>query len=154
MKLMKNLIKEALRDCMSRVERTIPKHKLKTVEVDLEAEDVEPINLLKFMEENNIPKNAYFSTNYCGTSISNYVAPVLCYEINVDLTEKDKEDYRKRRFNRSSFKLVYNILTKNNYKRTPIEFKKLKKFKTPYEMYIENDFDKLVEYYSLYFKKE
>ena len=73
------------------------------------------------------------------------------------------------RFDDIAFKSVYNLLTTNGYKRiskrnqSRITYKKISNNissvimfddKSVYEMYIDKDLDKLVEYYSMYFQKE
>ena len=58
------------------------------------------------------------------------------------------------RFNSISFKCVYDVLLSNGYERDPYSIGLIKDFidTTIYDMYMNEDFDRLVEYYSNPFK--
>ena len=86
-------------------------------------------------------------------------------------SEKEKLEYKNYRFHDIAFKKVYDLLTTNGYKRISdrnqgrITYKQRSKYsgissiilfdnKSVYEMYIDKELDKLVEYYSMYFQKD
>ena len=69
--------------------------------------------------------------------------------------DKDKLKFRRKRFSTIAFKRVFDLLTTNGYKRVGFNSGLLRDYKdtTVYDMYMENDFDRLVKYYSLSFVK-
>lgn len=150
---MKNLIIQALNEALTKLEKQVPQTKIKVIEIDLTEKDIAPIDLVNFMKDNNIPDNAYFSTTYEETAISNYIEPCLCYDVNTPTTEEDKTKFKRKRFQTIAFKLVYDSLTANNYKRIGADSKKLRDYNntTSYDMFINKEFDKLVNFYSLFF---
>ncbi len=149
---MKDLIIQALNDAIIVLDKRTPTTKTKMVEVNIE--DVSPIGIIKFMQENNIPENAFFSTN--ATENSGFtVNPILCYDITIPTTDADKLKFRNSAFTMIAFKEVFNLLTTNGFKRVGFNSGLLKDYidTTVYKMFIENDFDRLVKYYSLSFIK-
>ena len=159
---MENLLKKALDDAFIKLENQVPQTKKKTETISIQ--DVNPSQLLSFMKSNDIPNDAYFTGKDNGYDGWNDI--VLAWEVDVPTTEKEKLEYKNRRFHDIAFKSVYNLLTPNGYKRTPgqdrgrISYGKRNSGiimfdnKTVYEMYMDKDFNSLLEYYSMYFKKE
>ena len=162
---MKNLISKALNDAFTTLENQIPQTKKKTETISIQ--DVKPSQLMSFMKSNDIPNNAYFSGTDNGYDGWNDI--VLAWEVDVPTSEKEKSEYKNYRFHDIAFKKVYDLLTTNGYKRISgqdrgrITYKKRSNTissiimfdnKSVYEMYIDKDLDKLVEYYSMYFQKE
>jgi hypothetical protein len=163
---MENLLKKALDDAFIKLENQVPQTKKKTETISIQ--DVKPSQLLSFMKSNDIPNDAYFTGTDNGYDGWNDI--VLAWEVNVPTTEKEKLEYKNRRFHDIAFKSVYDLLTPNGYKRTSgqqdrnrISYKKCSNSissiilfdnKTVYEMYMDKDFKSLLEYYSMYFKKE
>lgn len=163
---MKNLILKALDEAFTTLENQVPQTKKKTETISIQ--DVKPSELMSFMKSNNIPNDAYF------TGIDNgydgWDDIVLAWEVDVPTSEKEKLEYKNYRFHDIAFKKVYDLLTTNGYKRISglnqgrITYKQRSKYsgissilfdnKSIYEMYIDKDIDKLVEYYSMYFQKE
>jgi hypothetical protein len=117
--------------------------------------DINPIDIIKFMKDNNIPDDAYFDTEYNGDD--GYTGEFfLSYDIDIPTTNKDKLQYIKRTFNGSlAWRSVYDLLTQNGYKRNGYNTALLKEFDdtSVYDMYMKKDFDRLVKYYSLPFAK-
>lgn len=146
---MKELIKQALTEAYELFEKEIPQTKTEIKTVML---NVEPINIVSFMKDNDIPDDAWFSTaeaeGFCNSSDA-----CLCYRIKVPTTDKDKLKFKKEKFTQVAWKFVYDLLKKNNYKRVGYNTGLLDNFRdtTVYDMYIANDFDRLVKYYSLPF---
>jgi len=147
---MKDLIKQALAVAIIILENSIPQTKLKVVE-DISLDDINPIDIAKYMKDNNIPDNAYFMGIDNGDD--GYSRYCLAYDIQIPTTDKDKDKYRKERFTSYAFKQVYDLLIKNGYKRISSWSSSYKEFdkKTVYEMFTNNEFDRLVQYYSLSF---
>lgn len=139
---MKELIKNALKVAFDKLGKN-PTTKIDVKKFDISG--VSPIDLSAFMRKNNIPNDAYFSND------SDY----LCYDITVQMSEKEKTDFYRRRFSNIAFKYVYESLTNNGFKRVGFNSALLKPFEktTVYDMYVNKDFDMLVKYYSLYFVK-
>jgi intergrase/recombinase len=100
------------------------------------------------------PNNAYFSGRDNGYDAWDDI--VLAWEIDIPTTEKDKLSFKRKRFTNIAWKFVYDLLIKNGYKRVGYNTSLLKEFDdtTVYDMYINEDFDRLVKYYSLPFVKE
>ena len=162
---MKDLILNALNDAFTTLENQVPQTKKKTETISIQ--DVKPSELMSFMKSNDIPKDAYFSGTDNGYDGWNDI--VLAWEVDVPTSEKEKSEYKNYRFHDIAFKKVYDLLTTSGYKRTSrrdqgrITYKKRSNAissiimfdnKSVYEMYVDNDLDKLVEYYSMHFQKE
>ena len=164
-KNMRNLISKALNDAFTTLENQVPQTKKKTETISIQ--DVKPSELVSFMKSNDIPNNAYFSGTDNG--YDGWNDRVLAWEVDVPTSEKEKSEYKNYRFHDIAFKKVYDLLTTNGYKRISgqdrgrITYKKRSNTvssiimfdnKSVYEMYVDKDLDKLVEYYSMYFQKE
>jgi hypothetical protein len=162
---MKNLLIEALDDAFIALENQVPQTKKKTETISIQ--DVKPSQLMSFMKSNDIPNDAYFTGTDNGYDGWNDI--VLAWEVDVPTSEREKSEYKNYRFHDIAFRKVYDLLTTNGYKRTSgrdqgrITYKKRSNTissiimfdnKSVYEMYMDKDLDKLVEYYSMYFKKE
>lgn len=162
---MKNLLTKALVDAFITLEKQVPQTKKKTETISIQ--DIKPSQLMSFMKYNDIPNDAYFSGADNGYDGWNDI--VLAWEVDVPTSEKEKLEYKNYRFHDIAFKKIYDLLTTNGYKRTSgqdrgrITYKKTSNSissiimfdnKSMYEMYIDKDLDKLVEYYSMYFQKE
>ena len=164
-KNMRNLISKVLNDAFTTLENQVPQTKKKTETISIQ--DVKPSELVSFMKSNDIPNNAYFSGTDNGYDGWNDI--VLAWGVDVPTSEKEKLEYKNYRFYDIAFKKVYDLLTTNGYKRISdlnqgrITYKKRSNTvssiimfdnKSVYEMYVDKDLDKLVEYYSMYFQKE
>ena len=148
---MKDLITQALNNAFALFEKSVPQTKSETKYVNID--DVSPLNIVNFMKENDIPDNACFGGKPNGYDAFDQVC--LCYDIKIPTTDKDKLEYKKKRFTSSAWAKVYPLLTQNGYKRVGFNTGRLKEFDdtTVYDMFINNDFDRLVKYYSLPFTK-
>lgn len=146
---MKELIIEALTEAIILVEKQIPETKKSSRSISIL--DVKPIDLLSYMKDNNVPDDAEFDGKDNGDDGWNDI--LLSWYINVPTTDKDKLKYKKTRFNNIAWKKVYELLINNGYKRVPYNTGLLKEFDniTVYDMFINNEFDRLVTYYSLAF---
>lgn len=123
-----------------------PKTKKKTKTISLDG--ITPNALQAFMVNNAIPADAWF------TILDNGWADVgLAWEMDVPTTEEDKTAFVKERFQYVAWSLVYKTLTEKGYKRQGFNTSLLKSFASVYEMYTNKEFDRLAEYYSLYFAK-
>jgi hypothetical protein len=162
---MKNLILKALGEAFTILENQVPQTKKKTETISIQ--DIKPLELISFMKSNNIPNDAYFTGTDNG--YDGWDDIVLAWEVDVPTSEKEKLEYKNYRFQYIFFRKVYDLLIPNGYKRIPfqnqgrITYKRISNNissiimfdnKSIYEMYIDKDIDKLVEYYSMYFQKE
>jgi len=147
---MKHLIIKALEKAFIILDKQTPQTKKETQSISII--DVNPKELLKFMKENNIPDDAYFSGADNGYDAWDDI--VLEWEVNVPTTEKDKLSFKRKRFTSLAWKCIYDMLI-GRYERVGFNSKLLKQFDdtTIYDMYINKEFDRLVKYYSLYFNK-
>ncbi len=150
---MKELLINTLDSVYEKVQAQMPLTKTDVECTDIS--EVNPVCLTDFLLKNSIREKCWFST--CGeyTAIGDYTNPAICWNKEVPTTEKDKADFVKRRFNAAAFKMVYDCLTVNGYKRVGYNTALLSQFKnkTVYDMYIEKDFEMLIKYYSLPFQK-
>lgn len=146
---MKELIIQALNDAFVMLEKRIPQTKVEIKYINIE--DVKPCDISKFINDNNIPNNAYFGGKPNGYDAFSEFC--LCYEVNIPTTDKDKLKFNRKIFSDIAFKLVHDSLTNNGYKRRGYNSGLLKQFDdtTLYDMYIDKDFDRIVLYYSLPF---
>lgn len=149
---MKNLLTKALDDAFITLENQVPQTKKKTETINIQ--DVKPSELMSFIKSNDIPNDAYFSGTDNG--YDGWDDIVLAWEVDIQTTEKDKLEFKRRRFTNIAFKKVYDLLTKNGYKRVGYNTGLLKQFDdtTIYDIYMDKNFDRLVKYYSLSFVKE
>jgi|SRR5690606_9912183 len=149
---MKDLIIKALDDALILLEKRIPQTKKEIEYVNID--DVTPLELIQFMKDNNIPDDAYFGGK--PNSYDSFDEVCLCYNVDIPTTEKDKLRFCRSAFTSIAWEFVYDLLIKNGYKRISYNSASLKQFDgtSVYDMYINNDYDSLVKYYSLSFVKE
>lgn len=147
---MKDLIITALNEAIETLEQKTPQTKLESVYVNIG--DVNPLDLGSFIAENNIPKDAWFSTEQ-EDGLFSHIEPVLRYNTVIPTTNEERLKYKKDKFSTIAFPIVFKHITNNGYKRKGFNSGLLRQFEdtTVYDMYINKDFDRLVEYYSLYF---
>ena len=146
---MKDLLIQALTDAFELVEKQVPQTKKETKEISFG--NVKPIDVVVFMEENGIPDDAYLT----GGDDEGQYGVFLCWDVEVPTTEADKLKFVKKQYSNVAWQYVYKLLTANGYKRIPYDSSYFRKFNdtTLYNMFIEKDFDRLVEYYSGFFIK-
>ena len=148
---MQELLKDVLKGVLNRARKSTPQTKKSVRSISII--DVDPFDLQNFMKDNNIPESAYFHGRDNGYDAWDDI--ILEWTVDVPTTDEDKDNYVRDRFNASAFKNVYDALTTNGYTRVGYSTGLLKEFKdtTIYDMFIEEDFDRLEKYYSLPFKK-
>lgn len=146
---MKELLKQALDLAVIKLESITPQIKKKKNSISIL--DVNPIDLAKFMQENNIPNDAYFDGRDNGYDAWNDI--LLSWDTDIPTTDLDKLKYKRKTFSTIAFKYVFDLLTTNGYKRVGYNSGLLKEFDdtTVYDMYINKEFDRLEKYYSLPF---
>ncbi len=156
---MKELIIQALDSVYEKfINVDIPE--TKRVEKTINIDNVKPIELHSFMNENNIPDDAELRYSTCESIYDDCEGFFLSWYVEEPLSESEKEAERskckKHIFSNYSFRAIYNLLIKNGYKRVGVNTGLLTPYSkdTVYEMFLNKDFDGLVNYYSLYFKKD
>lgn len=149
---MKEFIKIALSEAFIKLEKQTPQTKKETK--SLRIMDVPPLKLLAFMKDNDVPDDAYFNGNDNGYDA--YDDFLISWDIDVPTTDKDKLIFKRRRFSDIAHSVLYPLLTSNGYKKCGFSSGLLRDFDdtTVYDMFVSEDFDRLVKYYSLSFKKE
>jgi hypothetical protein len=147
----KGLITQALNDAYAKFEKTIPQTKKYPKFISIA--DVNPLDVAQFMKDNNVPNDATFGGVDNGYDAWGDIG--LCWDIDVPTTDKDKTEFRRRAFSTAAFKFVRDVLISNGYKRVGFNSGLLDQFKdtTVYDMYVNNDFDRLSIYYHLHFAK-
>lgn len=148
---MKDLMIEALDNAYILLEKQVPQTKKKSEFVSIL--NTRPMDLISFIKDNNVPDDCCFGGKDNGDDGWEDIG--LCWDIDVPTTEKDRLNYKRKRFDDIAFKFVYNLLTSNGYKRVGFNSGLLKQFDdtTVYDMYMEKNFDRLEKYYSLRFGK-
>lgn len=151
---MKKLIIEALREAFDMLEKQVPKTK-KVVKTSCSILGMPISELPRFVKDNNIPEDAMFDgvpNQYDGLDDI-----VVSWKIEVPTTDAEKLEYKRRRFKDVAWKIVYHKLLDNGYKRiSNFSSSSLKPFEdlNHYDLFVENNFDTLLEYYKIYFTKE
>jgi hypothetical protein len=150
---MKDLIKTALDQVAANLKTPSTKTVVEFKSVSIM--DVNPLDLVGFMKDNDIPADAYFDGRDNGYDAFDDI--LLTWEVRTTLptTDDDKIAYNRKTFNNRAFRSVYALLTANGYKRKGYNTGLLKQFDdtTFYDMYISGAYDRLVDYYSLPFEK-
>ena len=149
---MKELIVESLEEAMIKLDKMTPDTKRETQCKDIEVTG--PLEIVSFMKENDIPDEAYF---HCGCNYSLAEDNInLVWEIDVPTTDADKLRFRIRRFTHVAWVSVHASLIENGYKRVGDNSARLREFEgtSVYNMYVNEEFDRLVKYYSLSFIKD
>lgn len=145
----KHIIISVLNNAHNDVCNQVPLTKIATKSIQID--DIKPVNLLSFMQENKIPDNAYFNGRNNG--YDGFDAILLEWAIDVPTTEKDKAAFLKKRFNTIAGSRVYKTLSERGYKREGFNSGLLAAYDdtTVYDMYIAKDWDRLLNYFSLAF---
>lgn len=146
---MKEILIGILGDAFAKLERQVPQTKKQVVYVNID--DVAPLSIPQFMQDNGIPDDASIGGKPNGYDSFDEVC--LIYDIDVPTTEKDRLAFKRKTFTSIVWYKVFHLLTGNGYKRVGFNSGLLKQFDdtTIYDMYVAQDFDRLVKYYSLYF---
>lgn len=151
---MKELIIEALKEAYAKLENQVPKTK-KIIKTSSSILGLPISELPQFVKDNNIPEDAIFVG--IDDSYDGFDDFVLSWEIEVPTTDADKLKHKRLRFKDISWGFVYHKLLENGYKRVSIfNSQSIKPFENlnHYDLFIENNFGTLLEYYKLYFTKE
>ena len=127
---MQSILIKVLDQAIILLDKRTPQTKLEIKSVDIR--DISPLEIVSFMKENNIPNDAFFDGEYNGYDGWAPGIILLSWEIDVPTTEKERLRYKRKSFDSRSLKLF--------------------KDTTVYDMYINKEFDRLVEYYSMYFR--
>ena len=151
---MKELIIKGLADANIKANESIPLTKRKQEKVSIN--HVDPLTLDEFIKKNNIPDNVSFDIINVKGGYGEFTEPSLSWWVVIDTTEEDKLEYLKKRFNAYAFPIIRDILRENGYKRIISASHCYRKYQdtTVYDMYVNKEFDRLVEYYSLSFERK
>ena len=148
---MEELLKPALDAAFVKLDKVVSQTKNSFKYVDIS--DVNILQFQEFLTDNNIPDTAWFST--CGEDGPFEVnTPCLVYDVTVNKTKAEILRDRKARFTNVVWAMLYPLLTEKGYIRH-FDSSLLREFKDTaiYDMYVNGEFDRLVKYYSLRFKK-
>jgi len=139
---MRDLILQALNNLAEALKKDVPQTKKITESKSII--EVKPIELLDFMKDNDIPDNAEFAFDEEDV--------YLCWDVEVPMTGADKIEF-KRRFNGSAYAYVKKVMTENGYKRVNVDISQFLEFdnQTPFDLYAKGEFDRLVDFYTMYF---
>jgi len=151
---MKDLIKDALDKAMDIVNKQVPKTKRTVRSISIDG--VKPLDLPKFMKDNNVPDDCHF--DYKDNGFGDFDHDImLSWFIDIPTTDDDNLRFRIKRFNNNvAWNTVRPVLLDNGYIRVGGGSLLLREFKdtSVYEMYcISGDLDRLVRYYSIFFDK-
>lgn len=146
------LIIEILDESFNLLEKQVPttKKSIKSISI----RDVNPLEITSFMNKNKIPDDAYFDGRDNGYDAWDDI--LLSWEVDVPTTIEERNKYRRRRFTDIAFIKIYDSLKEKGYKRKGFDSSLLKQYKdtTLYDLYTNKEFDRILQYYSMYFVKE
>lgn len=147
---MKEIILNALNELSANIKQNIPSTTQNTIDVDIT--NVYPVDLLSFMNENNIPLDAKFCTIYDDIYEEDSSAS-LRYKVEVDMTDEDKRNHYKWKFHKNYNAKIVNALLTNGYeKRGTISFFDLKP-KEILKAYESNQIEHIVNIYKKGYSK-
>jgi hypothetical protein len=151
---MRDLIENALTAAWSDLADRLPTHRNSSKEIDIS--DVMPKDLPQFMKDNNVPDDADFDGVDNGYDGWQPYQLRLTWTVKVPTTNLDRLEYARKHFTSRAFKKVFDTLTANGYKRVGYNSGLMKEFDdtTVFDMYKTNNWDRLVKFYSLAFKKD
>lgn len=146
------LILQVLDESFTLLEKQVPRTKKAIKSISIR--DVNPLEITSFMDKNNIPDDAYFDGRDNGYDAWDDI--LLSWEVDVPTSSEERSKYRRRRFTDIAFTKIYESLREKGYKRKGFDSSLLKQFKdtTLYDLYTNQEFDRILQYYSMYFIKE
>lgn len=142
---MQKIIWEALQEAEKLLNRQIPFRKLEGKQ-----RSVEGMTISEIAEAYpDIPNTAVLSSDDNGSVL-------LCWNISVNVTGEDILQFKRKRFPSIAWQCVYNALKAAGYTRIGFCSNLLKPFDgiSIYDVYLSDNKDFFVEYYSFRFKKE
>lgn len=148
---MEDLILSALSVSLEKLENRVPQTKNKENFISLR--DVEPLKLMEFMRENNVPEDAWFDGEDNGYDAFSDIG--LMWYTQVPTSEKDKLRFKVEHFDNIAWNFVRDILLANGYSICQFDTALLREFKGTnlYTMYTNGEFDRIFKFYSFRFKK-
>jgi hypothetical protein len=144
---MKDLYIQALHNTFNSIVKNSQKTRKKLMELCID--NVKPKDLQKFLEDNNVPDNAFFGIygdDYDGHSIS------VTWEIEVPLTEEEQLISEEAAFNNWFYRYVSKEFAKNGYKIKLENYKKNKR--SLYSLYINKEYDEAASLLSSWYNVE
>lgn len=153
---MKELLVIAFNEAYDKLCSSVPKTK--------EIQKVLNIDNLSLLQLNNkindlgiSADRVVFSTKTEYTTLSNYEKPVILYNVICDTTETEQLEYKHNKMKLFADKCVYDILMHYEYKQIWPNYNKLEQlglYKADlYDLYINNDWNKICAYYSCFYVK-
>lgn len=145
--IIKDNLKGILDNANLLLEEQVPKTKKAMKSISIR--DVEPLELIAFMKENNIPDNASFGGRDNGYDGFDDIE--LQWDVDVPTTDSDKAAFRIKKFERMVWYSLLNYMKEKGYVvrgYTPTAVPCI------YKTYLNNGYDILCEYYSLRFIKK
>lgn len=152
-KIKKDIIR-ALKAKLKLIRRTTPIMGETTVEIDLDKFALTISALAKYAKDKKLPADAYIISvdddEQFGTR-----SLCICYKKKMRRKKEDREDEIKRRFSNANFKIAYDIFIAAGFKRVGVNSSEFERFDgdSVYAMLHRKDYDKIMEYYMLFFKK-
>lgn len=150
-KNMKELIIKSLDEAFEKLAKIAPQAKNVNKQVNIKGLTLGQIQ--EIIKENNIPINATIEEI---EDREKYEIGILWY-VEKPTTNDDILEFMRKDTWRYAFKAIHKALTENGYKYKRVGFGSqiLAEFDctTVYDMYINKDWERLVKYYSLQFKK-
>ena len=153
---MKELLVIAFNDAYDKLCSSIPK--TKEIQKVLNIENLSLSQLNNKINDLGISADrVVFSTKTEHIASLNYEKPVILYSVIVDTTETEQLEYKRNKMKLFADKCVYNILMHYEYKKIWPNYNKLEQlglYKVDlYDLYINNDWNKICEYYSYFYNK-
>lgn len=144
---MKEILKQALKEAYLMATYEMPEKE--STEMELDITGVNPFELPKFLESNNVPKNCSLETEIDISYI--YVK----YEEERELTKYEERMYLSESFKKLSFDIVEKHLTSNGYTRKERDYSAYNEMKklNLLDLYKNDLWRTLEDYYSIFFEQ-
>jgi len=147
----KDIISKPLADALKKLEKQVPQTKKATKKVDID--DVNPRDLPDFLAIEEVPDDCYFWTDAEDFRCANIF---VCWDVDVATTEEEQMAFRRKRFKDIAWYGVRDALYAGGFKRISgcsSRFKQLNGTNL-YDLFMEENWKMIEQYYSLFFAKE
>jgi hypothetical protein len=149
---MKNLIIQCLNNAKIELDKNRPTTIHDTITHSISIIDVNPLDLNKFILNNNIPNTAYFRVG--ADCYGDNTDVMLCWDVDNTHPINDVEvlEYNRQKFGLIAWNKIHEVLLNNGYIQN-VSFSNHTNFNIDniYDSYINNEFDKLFDYYSFFY---
>jgi len=147
-----DIIKPVLLSRLTELKQKVPQTKPSEKRIDIR--DVAPIDLPRFILENDIPAQAQFDGEDNGYDGWEPDRLFLSWSVDIPTADEDRKRWLRTKM-RLSFNRIHDALVNNGYERISGSSSEFKAFDdtTIYDMVVAGEWERLEQYYSLLFNK-